>query len=207
MVLVDFALFLFAGLFLQFLFKVNFRYTGTSMICAYIRFLRFNLVVRKQICLFFPHELVALSIVPIPNLNHILKRAICLSLLLLSDLKLFYKSHFSLFHFLNFIGHHIRFHFFFRHFMTILIHQIILIVVVIEFLYFLQAHFLSHNFSPEIFLMAEFSILVFIFGIFQSIVEFSNLLLLLCVVLEKLFSVLTDHVSSSGLFDQILLSL
>jgi hypothetical protein len=33
------------------------------------------------------------------------------------------------------------------------------------------------------------------------------LLLLLCVVLEKLFSVLTDHVSSSGLFDQILLSL
>ena len=95
----------------------------------------------------------------------------------------------------------------FRQFGAVLVHKIGLVMVGIKFFYFLEAHFLSHYFSPKILFMAEFSIIILIFSVFQSFIELSYLLLLLHIIMEVFLSILTNHVSTSRLFDKILLPL
>ena len=80
--------------------------------------------------------------------------------------------------------------------MSVLVHQIILVMVIIKFFYFLETHFLCHYLSPKVFFMIEFCIIILILCIFQSLIKLSDLLLFLHIIMEEFFSILPDHISS-----------
>jgi len=80
--------------------------------------------------------------------------------------------------------------------MSVLVHKIVLVMVIIEFFYFLETHFLCHYLSPKVFFVAEFCIIILILCIFESLIELSNLLFFLHIIMEELLSILPNHISS-----------
>jgi hypothetical protein len=80
--------------------------------------------------------------------------------------------------------------------MSVLVHKIVLVMVIIEFFDFLETHFLCHYLSPKVFFVAKFSIIILILCIFESLIELSNLLFFLHIIMEELLSILPNHISS-----------